>query len=173
MQPTPFQRDLSATHAARLADVIDKIDRFLDPIIAVRGGEGGYWTPNGHHRLRGAARDRRALDRRARAARARDRLSHPGPQYREGSQRAREVPRGHPHGSRRWPSSTRAPRKEFALEFEDPSFLTLGATYEKKGRFSGGAYAPVLERRRVLLRQQAAGGSRGARRARGRPPRAG
>jgi ParB family chromosome partitioning protein len=51
VQPTPFQRDLSTAHAARLADVIDKIDRFLDPIIAVRGAEGGYWTPNGHHRL--------------------------------------------------------------------------------------------------------------------------
>jgi ParB family transcriptional regulator, chromosome partitioning protein len=35
--PTPFQRDLSATHAKRLTEVIDKLDRFLDPIITVRG----------------------------------------------------------------------------------------------------------------------------------------
>ena len=33
--PTPFQRDLSDAHAARLTDVIDKLDRFLDPVIAI------------------------------------------------------------------------------------------------------------------------------------------
>ena len=43
------------------------------------------------------------------------------------------------------------PEKEFALEFEEPSFLTLGATYEKRGRFSGGAYAPVLKRVEAFL----------------------
>src|SRR5512136_2882912 len=49
--PTPFQRDLSETHVERLAGVIDKLDRFVDPIVAVRGAEGGWWTPNGGHRL--------------------------------------------------------------------------------------------------------------------------
>jgi ParB family transcriptional regulator, chromosome partitioning protein len=48
--PTPFQRDLSEPHVARLADVIGRLDRFLDPIIAVRNEDGVYWTPNGHHR---------------------------------------------------------------------------------------------------------------------------
>jgi len=43
------------------------------------------------------------------------------------------------------------PEKEFALEFEEPSLLTLGATYEKKGRFSGGAYAPLLKRVEAFL----------------------
>jgi ParB family transcriptional regulator, chromosome partitioning protein len=38
------------------------------------------------------------------------------------------------------------PEKEFALEFEEPSLLTLGATYERQGRFAGGAYHAVLRR---------------------------
>src|ERR1700758_4805794 len=32
VEPTPFQRDLSDTHHKRLADVISKTGRFLDPI---------------------------------------------------------------------------------------------------------------------------------------------
>src|SRR5438128_1390627 len=51
VEPTPFQRDLSDTHHKRLADVINKTGRFLDPIIAVTGPNGGFWTPNGRHRL--------------------------------------------------------------------------------------------------------------------------
>jgi ParB family transcriptional regulator, chromosome partitioning protein len=51
VEPTPFQRDLSESHVARLADVIGRMGRFLDPIVLVRNAEGGFWTPNGHHRL--------------------------------------------------------------------------------------------------------------------------
>ena len=51
VEPTPFQRDLSDTHHKRLADVINRTGRFLDPIIAVTAPGGGFWTPNGRHRL--------------------------------------------------------------------------------------------------------------------------
>src|SRR5258705_6166898 len=51
VEPTPFQRDLSDTHHKRLADVINKTGRFLDPIIAITAPKGGFWTPNGRHRL--------------------------------------------------------------------------------------------------------------------------
>ena len=51
VEPTPFQRDLSDAHHKRLADVINKTGRFLDPIIAVLARRGGFWTPNGRHRL--------------------------------------------------------------------------------------------------------------------------
>ena len=51
VEPTPFQRDISKTHVERLGDVIGRMGRFLDPIIAVRTAEGAFWTPNGHHRL--------------------------------------------------------------------------------------------------------------------------
>src|SRR5256886_16842687 len=37
LQPTPFQRDLSPTHAKRLAAKIDETAAFLDPLIVVRG----------------------------------------------------------------------------------------------------------------------------------------
>ena len=51
VEPTPFQRDLSDAHHKRLADVINKTGRFLDPVIAVTAPGGGFWTPNGRHRL--------------------------------------------------------------------------------------------------------------------------
>src|SRR5258708_32070465 len=51
VQPTPFQRDLSPTHAKRLALKIDEAAVFLDPFIVVRGEDGRLWTPNRRHRL--------------------------------------------------------------------------------------------------------------------------
>ena len=51
VEPTPYQRDLSEPHVARLADAIDRLGRYLDPIVVVPSGEGKYWTPNGNHRL--------------------------------------------------------------------------------------------------------------------------
>src|SRR5580698_6052479 len=54
VQPTPFQRDLSPTHAKRLAAKIDETGAFLDPLIVVRGEDGRLWTPNGRHRLAAA-----------------------------------------------------------------------------------------------------------------------
>src|SRR5581483_7860684 len=51
VQPTPFQRDLSDAHHKRLADVINKTGRILDPIIAVIAPGRKVWTPNGRHRL--------------------------------------------------------------------------------------------------------------------------
>src|SRR5437764_594643 len=54
VQPTPFQRDLSPTHAKRLAAKIDETAAFLDPLIVVRGDDGRLWTPNGRHRLAAA-----------------------------------------------------------------------------------------------------------------------
>jgi ParB family chromosome partitioning protein len=51
IEPTPFQRDLSDAHHKHLADVINKTGRFLDPVIAIVAPKGGFWTPNGRHRL--------------------------------------------------------------------------------------------------------------------------
>jgi ParB family chromosome partitioning protein len=48
------QRDLSPTHAKRLALKIDETAAFLDPLIVVRGEDGRFWTPNGRHRLAAA-----------------------------------------------------------------------------------------------------------------------
>ena len=40
----------------------------------------------------------------------------------------------------------RRQEKEFAFEFERAHFITLGLLYEKKPKFSGGAFAPILSR---------------------------
>src|SRR5258706_13372503 len=58
IEPTPFQRDLSDVHHKRLADVIGKTGRFLDPLIAITAPESGFWTPNGRHRLAAMQRPR-------------------------------------------------------------------------------------------------------------------
>jgi len=144
--PTPFQRDLSETHVERLASVMDKLDRFVDPIVAVRGAEGGWWTPNGHHRLAAV----RGLGGRSIVALV---LLDPEVAFKilalntekahNIREKALEVIRmaralGAAHADRA--------ESDFALEFEEPALLTLGCCYEKNGRFAGGAYNPVLKR---------------------------
>src|SRR6185437_16109257 len=52
VSPTPYQRDLSPTHAKRLQEIVKRVNRFVDPIVAVSPRPGVYWTPNGHHRLK-------------------------------------------------------------------------------------------------------------------------
>jgi len=43
--------------------------------------------------------------------------------------------------------------ESYALEFEEPDFITLGLCYEERPRFSGGAYHPVLRRADSFLKQ--------------------
>jgi ParB family chromosome partitioning protein len=38
------------------------------------------------------------------------------------------------------------PERDYAVEFEEPSLLTLGLSYQRNGRLAGGAYHPVLKR---------------------------
>jgi ParB family chromosome partitioning protein len=40
----------------------------------------------------------------------------------------------------------RRAEEEFAFQFEEPHFITLGLLYEKNARFAGGAFAPLLRR---------------------------
>ena len=145
VQPTPYQRDLSESHVKRLTAVIDALDRFLDPIIAVRGGEGGYWTPNGNHRLAAV----RNLGGRSILALV---LADPQVAYKilalntEKAHNLREKSLEVIRMARDLAGQRDATETDFALEFEEPAFLTLGACYEKNGRFAGGAYHPVLKR---------------------------
>ena len=44
-----------------------------------------------------------------------------------------------------------APETGYALELEQPAFLTLGLCYEQNGRFAGGAYHPLLRRTEAFL----------------------
>lgn len=146
IQPTPFQRDLSDSHHKRLAEVIQKIGRFLDPVIAVPAPEGGFWTPNGYHRLEAMRR----LGARAIAA-----LVIPEPEIAQQilalntekahnlKERSVEVIRIY-----RWLVEARGREPEASFEFylEDPSLATLGIAYEQRRMFAGGAYHPVLRR---------------------------
>ena len=50
VEPTPYQRDPSDTHIKKLMTVIEKVGRFLDPLVLIRQDD-AYWTPNGNHRL--------------------------------------------------------------------------------------------------------------------------
>ena len=108
VEPTPFQRDLSGDARRPARQAIDKLDRFLDPVIAVPAGDGKYWSPNGYHRLGAMQAARREVHRRARRSRAGGRAPHPAAQHREGAQPARAGARGGRGWPKRWPSSTTA-----------------------------------------------------------------
>jgi ParB family chromosome partitioning protein len=145
VEPTPYQRDLSAPHVARLAAAIDKLDRFLDPVIAVRTDEGQYWTPNGHHRL-GALRELGSKSITALVVPeqkvARRILILNTEKAHNLRERALEVIRL----AQALAELDPRPERDFATEFEEPALLTLGLCYQQKGRFSGSIYHPVLKR---------------------------
>jgi ParB family chromosome partitioning protein len=145
VEPTPFQRDLSEAHVGRLAVAIDRLDRYLDPVIAVPAGGGKYWSPNGYHRL-GAMKQLGAKSIVA--------LVVPEPEVAHRilllntekahnlRERALEVARL----AEALAALDDRPEREFAVEFEEAALVTLGLCYQQNGRFSGGAYHPVLKR---------------------------
>lgn len=145
VEPTPYQRDLSEAHVERLAGAIDKLDRYLDPIVAVPAEDGGYWTPNGHHRL-GAMRRLGAKSIVALVVPEPD-VAHrilllnteKAHNLRE---RALEVVRL----AQALATLDDRPEREFAAEFEEAALVTLGFCYQENGRFAGGAYHNVLKR---------------------------
>jgi ParB family chromosome partitioning protein len=145
VEPTPYQRDLSEAHVTKLRAAIDKLGRYLDPIIAVRTEDGRYWTPNGHHRLAAL----RALGARSVTAIVVPEIevahrilllnTEKAHNLRE---RALEVIRL----ARNLAELDDRPEKEFESEFEEPALLTIGLCYQENGRFAGAAYHPVLKR---------------------------
>ncbi len=155
VEPTPYQRNLSDTHVRRLEGVIGKIGRFLDPIIAVRAQQEGaarYWTPNGHHRLSAmrtlGAKSIIAIVVPEQAA-AYQILALNTEKAHNLREKALEVIRMYRELAR----LDEAKEETYALEFEDPAFITLGLCYEQRPRFSGGAYHPVLKRVDTFLDQ--------------------
>jgi ParB family chromosome partitioning protein len=143
--PTPYQRDLSKAHADRLLKVIKKIDRFVDPVVAVRSRE-GYWTPNGNHRrwvlekLKADFVPAIVVPEPEVAFQILALNTEKAHNLKEKSLEVLRMVRGLiEDGNRREEAS-------FAFQFEEPHFITLGLLYEKNGRFAGGAYAPILRR---------------------------
>src|SRR5215470_6761750 len=146
IEPTPFQRDLSEAHHKKLATVIEKTGTFLDPVISVPAPQGGFWTPNGRHRLEAMRRL---------GAKAITTLIAPDRQLawqilalntekahnlKERSLEVARIYRGliEENDSRK--------ETEFAFYLEEAALVTLGFCYEKKPMFAGGAYHPILRR---------------------------
>jgi ParB family chromosome partitioning protein len=150
VEPTPFQRDLSDSHVTRLAEAIDKLDRFLDPVVAVRTDQGRYWVPNGSHRLAAMTRlggrsiVALVVPEREVAYRILALNTEKAHNLREKSLEVIRLAQG-------LAALDGGPEKGYATEFEEPALLTLGLCYQQRGRFSGGAYHPVVKRVEAFL----------------------
>ncbi len=146
VEPTPYQRDLSPTHAKRLTEAVKKLDRFVDPIVAVSPKPGVYWTPNGHHRLSALGKLKAKLV---------PAILIPEPEVayqilalntekaHNLKEKSLEVIRMYRGLAEEQPKSG---EDDFAFQFEAPHFITLGLLYEENRRFAGGAFAPILKR---------------------------
>src|ERR1700724_1905962 len=153
IEPTPFQRDLSDTHHKRLADVIAKTGRYLDPVIAVVAPTQGFWTPNGRHRL---AAMRRLGARSIAALIVVDREvawqilalnTQKAHNLKERSLEVIRIYRGLVE------DDASRPESNFAFYLEESALVTLGVCYERVPRFGGGAYHSILRRLEEFSRE--------------------
>jgi ParB family chromosome partitioning protein len=146
VEPTPFQRDLSDAHHKRLADVIHKTGRFLDPIIAVTAPKNGFWTPNGRHRLaamrRLGAKSITTLVVADRAV-AWQILALNTEKAHNLKERALEVIRIY-RGLVEEDDSRE--ESQFTFYLDEAALVTLGICYERVPRFGGGVYHSILRR---------------------------
>jgi ParB family chromosome partitioning protein len=143
---TPYQRDLSPTHAKRLQEVVRKVGRFVDPIVVVSPRPGVYWTPNGHHR-------RTVLEKLKaewvpailipEAEVAYQILALNTEKAHNLKEKSLEVIRMYRGLVEEEP---RSGEEDWAFQFEAPHLITLGLLYEENRRFAGGAFAPILKR---------------------------
>jgi ParB family chromosome partitioning protein len=126
--------------------MVKKIDRFVDPIVAMSPRPGVYWTPNGNHR-------RVVLEKlKAKfvpailvpeAEVAFQILALNTEKAHNLKEKSLEVIRMYRGLVEQQPSSS---EEDWALQFESPHFITLGLLYEQNKRFAGGAFAPILRR---------------------------
>src|SRR5262245_19590548 len=144
VEPTPYQRDPSEPHVKRLMTVIEKVGRFLDPLVIVHNDD-GYWTPNGNHRLQAM---------RKLGARAITGLLVPESDVAfkilalntEKAHNVKEKSLETIRMLRALAGQGDGRESDYAFEFEQAPFLTLGAAYEERRSLSGGGYHPVLRR---------------------------
>jgi len=145
-EASPYQRDLSPAHVKRLTEAIKRLDRFVDPIVAISPRPGVYWTPNGNHR-------RAVLDKlKADAVPAilvveKEVVFEVLPLNVEKAhnlkEKSLEVIRMYRALAREEPGST---EETWTFQLESAHFITLGLLYEDNRRFAGGAFAPILRR---------------------------
>lgn len=144
VRPTPFQRDVSDAHVRKLTHAMDRTRRFLDPLIVVQRAD-GYETPNGNHRLTAL----RELGAKAvigllvpEAEVAYQILALNIEKAHNLREKALEVARMY----RDLAGFSKEREAHYELEFEEPSLVSLGFAYEKRGRLAGGAYNPALRK---------------------------
>ncbi len=144
--PTPYQRDLSPTHAKRLQEMVKKIDRFVDPIVVVSPRPGVYWTPNGHHRLKALQKLKAdwvpailvpEADVAFQILALNTEKAH---NLKEKSLEVIRMYRG------LLEEEPKRGEQDYAFQFEAAHLVTLGLLYEANKRFAGGAFAPILRR---------------------------
>ena len=156
VEPTPYQRNLSDSHARKLESVIAKLGRFLDPVIIVRkerkDSDTRYWTPNGNHRLSAM----RTLGAKSivgivvpEASAAYQILALNTEKAHNLRERALEVIKMYQELA----TLDDATEETYALEFEEAALITLGLCYLERPRFSGGAYHPILRRADEFLKK--------------------
>ena len=144
VEPTPYQRDPSDAHVKRLMTVIEKVGRFLDPLVLIRQDE-GYWTPNGNHRLQAM----RKLGAKTIVGLL---VADPDVAFKilalntEKAHNLREKSLETIRMARALAKLSDGKESSYAFEFEQPAFLTLGICYEERPRLSGGAYQSILRR---------------------------
>jgi ParB family transcriptional regulator, chromosome partitioning protein len=151
VEPTPYQRDPSDAHVKRLMTVIEKVGRFLDPIVMIRH-DGNYWTPNGNHRLQAM---------RKLGAKSIVGLLVPEPEVAfkilalntEKAHNVKEKSLETIRMARALAEQKAGKEVDYAFEFEQAPYLTLGAAYEERRSLSGGAYHPVLRRIDAFLEE--------------------
>ena len=152
VEPTPFQRDLSEAHVGRVANAIDKLGRFLDPVIAVPATDGMYWSPNGYHRL-AAMKELGAKAIIALVIPEAEVAHHILLLNTEKAHNLRERALEVVRLAEALAVMDDRPEVEFETEFEEAALVTLGLCYQQNGRFSGSAYHPVLRRCDRFLRR--------------------
>jgi ParB family chromosome partitioning protein len=144
VEPTPYQRDASDAHVKKLMAVIEKIGRFLDPIVAVRE-DGQYFTPNGNHRLQ-ALKKLGVKTVMALLVPDADVAFKILALNTEKAHNLREKSLETIRMARALAKRSDEAEDTFQFEFEQPAFLTLGICYEERPRLSGGAYQSILRR---------------------------
>ncbi len=146
VSPTPYQRDLSPTHAKRLQEMVKKIDRFVDPIVVVSPRASVYWTPNGHHRLKALQKlkaDQVPAILIPETGVAFQILALNTEKAHNLKEKSLEVIRMYRGLLEEEPKKG---EEDYAFQFEAAHHVTLGLLYEQNKRFAGGAFAPILRR---------------------------
>jgi ParB family chromosome partitioning protein len=153
VKPTPYQRDLSRPHVKRLQEVIRKLGRFVDPIVAVSSGPGQYWTPNGNHRREALVKLKAdyipaiLIPEHEVAYQILALNTEKAHNVKEKSLEVIRMYRG------LMEEGVSATEDDYAFQFEAPHFITLGLLYEANARFAGGAFSPLLRRVDKFLKQ--------------------